>query len=214
LYSLKGQAWPARDAFQRALAEKPGAFFLYDLILPMDFALADKRAAEQHADTLLKVLPNHAFGNYIKGALLLERKDYKAAEGYFRRSLDSAVTLQALNDFAVLLLETRRPEEAERAARAALEISDKEAAVWDTLASALTALERHDEAYEALEKATAAGGVGDPRILLHWAQALHRRGDTARAKEAAEKAHANRTQLDPLERDALLKLRDALQRGK
>lgn len=214
LHALQGQAWPARDAFQRALVEKPSAVLLYDLILPLDFALADKRAGEQHADALLQNVPTHAFANYVKGALLLERKDYAAAENYFRRSLASAVTLHALNDFAVLLLETRRPEEAERTARAALELDSDASAAWDTLAAALTALERHDEAHAALEKAIAAGGSDDPRILLHWAQSSHRRGDSAVAKEAADKVHDVRAKLSPMERDALLKLRDALQRGK
>jgi tetratricopeptide (TPR) repeat protein len=124
------------------------------------------------------------------------------------------MTVPALNDFAVLLLETKRPREAEAIARRATELNGRLAAAWDTLATALVALDRHDEAYAAMEKAMAAEGAQDPRIQLHWARMLYQRGDREPAKEAAEKAHAERLQLNPREREELLRLRDKLKLDK
>lgn len=214
LLALQGKNWQARDLLLQAIKGKPAAVFLYDLVLPLDFALDDKRSAEQHADALLQAIPSHAFANYVKGSLLLERKEYPVAETFFRRSLEAAETLYALNDFAVLLIETKRPQDAERIARRTLELDPAVAAAWDTLASALEAQGRGDEAFAALEKAVACEGSDDPRIQFHWAKALHQRGDAARAQAAADKAHAGRLKLDPRTREELLVLRDALKRAK
>ncbi len=210
LLALQGKTGLAREALLQAAEERPGSALLYDLLLSLDYRMADKRAAEEHAGRLLELQPNHAFANYIQGSLLLERKDHAAAEQHFRRSLAAAPTLHALNDLAILLLETGRPHEAEQAARAALRQNERLAAPWDTLASALEAQSRREEAFDAMERAAAGEGADDPRIQLHWAQALQRRGDLDRARQAADKAKARRLELEPRQREELLRLRDAL----
>jgi tetratricopeptide (TPR) repeat protein len=213
LAALQGNAWAARDSYLQALQVNDKAVFLYDLILPLDFALADKRGAEEHATALLKLAPGHNFANYIMGSLLLERKEYGLAEAHLRRSIGSGPTMHALNDYAVLLLETKRPKEAEHVARAALEMDAGSAAVLDTLGSTLTAQERYDEAFEYIKKSIEAGGDADVRIVLHWAEALARRGDVEEAKAAAAKAAAGRAQFTAEESDRLRKLQAKLGAG-
>ncbi len=214
LLMLQGRPGQARDTLLRALEQRPDNVALYDLILPLDFALGDKRSGEQHALALLRAMPNHAFANYIVATLLLERRELQAAEVHFRRSIETSPTPHALNDYGVLLIQTGRPAEAEQAARAALERHPDLAVALDTLATALRALDREDEAFEALSRAVNVDGGDDPRIQLNWAKALLDRGRTDEAREASDKAHRVRSALSPSERQELLQLRDALQRGR
>ncbi len=213
LHLFKGQAGLARENLLQALELRPSMVALYDRILPLDFALGDKRGAEEHAEALLRAVPGHTFANYIKASLMLERKEYQAAEPYFKRSIEAGPTYQALNDYAVLLVETKRPGEAEKAIAAALKLNDSVPALWDTQATVLTALGRESEAFASLEKAMELG-TDDVRILLHWAEKLYQRGRRDEADGYAEKVHAERQKLDPLERERLLKLRDQIERGK
>lgn len=212
LMVLLGKPGQARELLQQAIESRPDHAILYDLILPLDYKMADKRAAGKHAEKLLEMLPEHAFGNYIRGSLLMEKKDYPGAESFFRRSIATTPSLHALNDLAVLLIETKRHPEAEQIARAALRYNERLAAPWDTLASALEAQGRSDEAFEAMKKALTGEGADDVRIQLHWAEMLFRRDAHEEAQEVAQQVHERRMELSSQERDSLQRLRDELRR--
>ena len=195
----------ARDSFERASTLRPGLPMLMEWILRLDFMLVDKEAAETHARQLLRTDRDNGFANYIMGSLMLERGRRDAAEDYLRRSIGSSRSPEALNDLAELLRKTGNYEEAEKQARAAIDLAPDFYVTYDTLGGVLADTDRLAEAEKAYVKALDLF-KDDLRVHLNLAKLLHKQGNLVRAREIVAQINPRRSELPPAEQEELARL--------
>ena len=195
----------ARDSFERASTLRPGLPLLMEWILRLDFMLVDKESAETHARQLLRADRDNGFANYIMGSLMLERGRRDAAEDYLRRSVGSARSPEALNDLAELLRKTGNYEEAEKQARAAIDLAPDFYVTYDTLGGVLSDTDRLAEAEKAYLKALDLFKE-DLRVHLNLAKLLHRQGKNVEARELVAQINPRRNELPPAEQEELARL--------
>jgi len=98
-------------------------------------------------------MPPKAFAPYIQGSLLLQQKQYAAAEALLKRSLEAGESYSALNDYAMVMVETRRFADAEAWARKAIALKADDSSAYDTLGLALEGQDKLDDALAAFTKA-------------------------------------------------------------
>ena len=195
----------ARDAFERASVLRPGLPMLIEWVLRLDFLMDDKPAAEAHARQLLRINRNHGFANYIMGSLMLWRNKRAEAEDYLRRSVRESKSAAALNDLAELLRKSGNLEEAERQARAAIELSPDLYFAWDTLGGVLADTQRWDDAEKAYLRALEIF-EDDLRVHLNLAKLLTQKNNRVRAREIISRIQARRNELPPAEQEELARL--------
>ena len=195
----------ARDSFERASTLRPGLPLLMEWILRLDFMLVDKESAETHARQLLRSDRDNGFANYIMGSLMLERGRRDAAEDYLRRSIGSTRSPEALNDLAELLRKTGNYEEAEKQARAAIDLAPDFYVTYDTLGGVLSDTDRLAEAEKAYLKALDLF-KDDLRVHLNLAKLLHRQGKNVEARELVAQINPRRNELPPAEQEELARL--------
>ena len=201
----------ARICFHRASLIRPDVQSLSDVLLMLDVALEDQKAAEAHALTILRQRPDQPYANFIMGSIRLEQGQYGDAEGYLRRSASGgAPTLAALNNYAQVLCRIRKLDEAEKTARRAVAFSADRYEAWATLAFVLAEKGEVGSASESLAKARKISGE-DSRLNLVDALIAIKRG----AVDAAEKAVSlvrNESSLSVADRRELQNLRDEIAR--
>jgi tetratricopeptide (TPR) repeat protein len=195
----------ARDSFERASTLRPGLPLLMEWVLRLDFMLVDKDSAETHARQLLRADRDNGFANYIMGSLMLERGRRDAAEDYLRRSIGSSRSPEALNDLAELLRKTGNYEEAEKQARAAIDLAPDFYVTYDTLGGVLSDTERLAEAEQAYAKALELFQE-DLRVHLNFAKLLYKQGNLVKAREMVAKINPRRSELPPAEQAELARL--------
>ena len=200
----KGRAfYPAsRDAFERAAVLRPGLPMLLEWILRLDFLLDDKPAAEKHARQILRINRGHGFANYIMGSLMLGRDKHAEAEDYLRRSVSASKSAAALNDLAELLRKSGNYAEAERQARAAIELSPDLYFAWDTLGGVLADTRRWEDAEKAYARALEIF-QDDLRVHLNLAKLLKQMGNTVKAREIVSQIQPRRGELPPADQQEL-----------
>ncbi len=196
----------ARDAFVRASELQTGVTMLMELVLRLDFALADKISAEEHAHLLLRSNRNNSLANYIMGSISLGTGNIPRAEEYLRRSVNAKPTPEALNDLAELLRMSGDLDEAERRIREAISVAPDFYIVWDTLAGIL--LERGEiaSAEEAYLKALELNNDADVRVKINYAKLLLRKGENLKARKLVMEANGKRSSLSEKEQAELAEL--------
>jgi len=214
--SLKAQAagdpTMARTLASRALEQGADADFAFRHALMLDMMAADKASAERHADEALKRFPRDGFANYIKAAVLVDRRAFAEAERHFQISISQNPAWFVLNDYAAMAAETKRFDLAENLARSAIGGGGEGfAAVWDSLGSALLGQKKNAEAHEAFKTAVTKSGGDDPRIQLHYAEACWAAGDAAAARQALSIIDRDPGTLSIAERERLGRLRQAVE---
>ncbi len=214
--SLKAQAagdpTMARTLASRALEQGADADFAFRHALMLDMMAADKASAERHADEALKRFPRDGFANYIKAAVLVDRRAFAEAERHFQISISQNPAWFVLNDYAAMAAETKRFDLAENLARSAIGGGGEGfAAVWDSLGSALLGQKKNAEAHEAFKTAVTKSGGDDPRIQLHYAEACWAAGDAAAARQALAIIDRDPGPLSIAERERLGRLRQAVE---
>lgn len=182
LAELVGDRRAARDHFLRAYRFMPNAVALLDRILKLDFQLADKIAAAEHAKTMLRLDLRNSFANYLMGSLASERRDYAAAEDFLRVSVASEATVANLNDLADVLVRRKQIEEAELRVNQAFKLDDQRYEAWDTYGQILMEKGQLDDAETALTTALKLF-ADDLRVHVHLAHLYFRKGDNPRAAE-------------------------------
>ena len=206
-----GDAAMARTLAARALVQGADADFAFRHALMLDMMAADKASAERHADEALKRFPRDGFANYIKAAVLVDRRAFAEAERHFQVSISQNPAWFVLNDYAALAAETKRFDLAENLARSALAGGGEGfAAVWDSLGSALLGQKKDSEAHEAFKTAVKKPGGDDSRIQLHYAEACWAAGDAAAARQALSIIDQDPSPLSIAERERLGRLRQAV----
>jgi len=199
----------ARVYLEQALAMRPAATAILDLLLRLDVREGRRDLATGHIRRLLLIDPNHPFANHALASLQLERKEYAQAESSLRKSLERGRKPGLLNDLAWTLRMRGNLEEAEALAREAVAASDREFNYRDTLGVILMARGKWAEAEEVLKKALEL--APDVAIVqLHLAELYAAKGD---ATKAAEMASALMGRLSHLSSDDQEKVRK-LSRGK
>ena len=195
--------YPAsRAAFERASVLRPGLPMLLEWILRLDFLMDDKVAAEKRARQILRINRNHGFANYIMGSLMLGRGKRAEAEDYLRRSISASKSAAALNDLAELLRQSGNYAEAEKQARAAIELSPDLYFAWDTLGGVLAETQRLEDAEKAYVRALEIF-QDDLRVHLNLAKLLKQMGNTVRAREIVSQIQPRRSELPPAEQKEL-----------
>ena len=217
---IQGRVWQnkgksgyknARLCFQRAAMIRPDVQALTDVLLMLDVALEEQKAAEAHALSILRQRPDQPYANFIMGSIRLEQGQYGDAETYLRRSTSGATpTLAALNNYAQVLCRIRKLEEAEKVARQAVERTPGRYEGWATLAFVLAEKNAPDHAAEALAKARRINAE-DTRLSLVEALIAVKRGDPDTA-EIAIAAVRNESGLSVADRRELKSLRDEIAR--
>ncbi len=192
----------SRDAFERAAVLRPGLPMLLEWILRLDFLLDDKATAEKHARQILRINRNHGFANYIMGSLMLGRDKRAEAEDYLRRSVSASKSAAALNDLAELLRKSGNFAEAERQARAAIELSPDLYFAWDTLGGVLADTRRWEDAEKAYARALEIF-QDDLRVHLNLAKLLKQMGNAVKAREIVGQIQPRRGELPPAEQREL-----------
>ncbi len=196
----------ARLCFHRASLLRPDVHALQEVLLKLDVALEDQKAAEAHALTVLRRFPEHPFANYIMGSIRLEQGEYGDAETYLARSVAAPEpALAALNNYAQALCRIRKLERAEAVARQATARAPARYEGWGTLAYVLAVGGRAAEAEEALARARAIQPA-DPRLCLVDGMLALARGDGAGALRAAAALEAA-SGLSPADRREARRLR-------
>ena len=202
-YQKGREFYPAsRAAFERASVLRPGLPMLLEWILRLDFLMDDKVAAEKRARQILRINRNHGFANYIMGSLMLGRGKRAEAEDYLRRSISASKSAAALNDLAELLRQSGNYAEAEKQARAAIELSPDLYFAWDTLGGVLAETQRLEDAEKAYVRALEIF-QDDLRVHLNLAKLLKQMGNTVRAREIVSQIQPRRSELPPAEQKEL-----------
>ena len=145
----------ARAAFLRALALNKNLAAVREEVLRLDDALGVPAFCEQDAKAVLRQNPEHAFANFLLGAVRLSRGEIDKADDLFKRSLESERNAPAYAGLGAVLLEKKDLESAEKFLRRSLEMDRSRLFTWHTLARLLLAAGRLDEAEKALDTVVA-----------------------------------------------------------
>lgn len=188
----------AREYYIRALRSRPGNLRILGRILSIDFSIADKASAREHALMILRQDRGEAFANYVLGSLAIDAEDYRGAEDYLRRSIERSPDVLNLNDLADVLFNLGQYDEAAVRVQQAFKLpdADKVYALWDTQGQIQMAQGHLVEAEASFQAALSIYGE-DLRIHLHLAELLLNRGQK---DNAAETVRAIARQADTLPR--------------
>ena len=133
---------------------------------------------------------------------MLGRDKRAEAEDYLRRSVSASKSAAALNDLAELLRKSGNFAEAERQARAAIELSPDLYFAWDTLGGVLADTRRWEDAEKAYARALEIF-QDDLRVHLNLAKLLKQMGNTVKAREIVSQIQPRRAELPPADQQEL-----------
>lgn len=174
----------ARACYLRALALRPDVHPLLRTVLSLDVALKDRKQTLVHALTLRRAAPSDPYVNFLLGSIRLEEGEFGEAEDYLRVSCAAGkdASLEALNNFAQVLLRLKRLDEAEKYARFAVAKKERYETL-STLCSVLIQRKKLKEAEDALKKAWSLES-GDIRLYLAETALALARNDLSTARKA------------------------------
>ncbi|MDD4871605.1 MAG: DUF2723 domain-containing protein [Kiritimatiellae bacterium] len=170
----------ARNNFEASLRAMPNNLSVLELLVRLDVAESRKKEAEVHVKRLLKLDPNNALGNYIRGSLQFHDREYSLAEDSYRKSLERRKSPETMNDLAWVLNVMGEYDEAEKMARGSIELNDKNYAAWDTLGVILMKINKLDEAEKAIEHGMSMA-PDMMSLVVHMAQLQVLRGNKEKA---------------------------------
>ncbi len=197
---------PAREAFIRASVLRPDIPGVKDMILQLDIAMNDQKAAELHARQVLRANRKHALANYVMGSLRLQEGSYGEAEDFLRRSVATSPSAAALNDLAEVLRRIRRFEEAEKQARAAIAKNADLYVAWETLASVLVESDGNlIEAEKAVRKSIEIY-EDDLRSQITLGRILLKKGAVEESRMIVRKVRNRQNELSRFDQGELAKL--------
>ena len=175
--AIRNRLSAARDYYVRARRTRPGNIMLLNSILTLDFKIADKVRARDHAMQILRMDLNAPFANYILGSLAIDSSDFQGAEVYLRRAVEHDPSIANLNDLADVLCRLEQYEEAGLRIQQAFKLPEAERTyeLWDTRGNYLMATGDLDGAEAAFQRAISLNGE-DLRVHLHLAD-LYQRQD-------------------------------------
>ncbi|OGV69639.1 MAG: hypothetical protein A2283_23595 [Lentisphaerae bacterium RIFOXYA12_FULL_48_11] len=173
----------ARNNFCTALDAIPNNILIIELLLRLDVVEGKKKESEGHVQQLLKLDPNNALGNYIRGAVQFDNMEYALAEDSYRKSLQRRRSPEVLNDLAWVLQRRDACHEAERLIRESISLNDKNYISWDTFGVVLMKLNKLDEAEKALDRSMSLAGREVMSVIIHMAQVNILKGSKQKAMD-------------------------------
>ena len=199
----------ARKHFDHATALRPSAVTVLQALLRLDFMQGQQDLAMKHIMDILSLDPNNAFANYVLASFQIGKKEYDLAETSLRKSLESEKSPAVMNDLAWLLTEKGAYPEAEKLARAVLEMNSKQYQAYDTLAVIFMRTKRLDDAEKAMNQALTINNA-DPHVRMHMVEIQIAKGNKTGALEIVdvlagkhnELSLEDQNQLDELRRKA------------
>jgi predicted Zn-dependent protease len=137
----------ARTAFLDTLGLNPSLTTVREELLKIDDRLAVPTFSEADAKAMLRLMPDHAFANYVLGRARFERGALGQAEDLFKKSLAKKVNVPAAVGLASVWIEQGQTEKAEAILRSALKEDEKNRFARLTLIKLLLVKEKGDEAF-------------------------------------------------------------------
>ena len=202
----------ARDAFATAAKSRPDIQATQDLVLGLDISLDDKVEAERHAREVLRRNRDAPLANYVMGSLALGKNEYREAEAFLRRAVNTPKpNVLALNDLAEVLRRNKAYAEAERYARQAVQVSPNLYVAWETLGAVIMDAKGNlDEAEKCVRKACDLsrknGKEEDVRMLISLGRVQLLKGDK-HAKGTFRKVQGRIDELSEFEKKEFEELR-------
>ena len=182
-----GNGETALASVDRAFEIAPKSVLVMSYALNLSWDVRDIERADKYAQTILALNPRDFFANYVRASILVNAKNYPAAEQHFVIAISANPAWFVLNDFAALLTETGKIEPALKLAEQSLKTGGENfGAVWDTYATLLRKTGKNEEAWNAWKTAIEKPDGNDPRIHLNFAEMAIERQD----KETAAKSLA------------------------
>lgn len=174
--------WSAAGAaYQSALQREAVTEIAIKLHAVLQGASRTAEASRMAAEWLRQRTRDPVFSYYL-GDVATRDRDYPSAEKHYRNVLSSSPdNAMAMNNIAWLLLQQRKDGALELAQRAD-RLLPNQAPILDTLAAALAATGKHDDAARAQRRAVAAS-PGDPNLKLRLAQYLIRSNQKQEARQ-------------------------------
>lgn len=202
----------ARACYLRALALRPDVQPLLRTVLNLDVALKDRKQTLVHAFTLRRIAPSDPYVNFLLGSIRLEEGEFGEAEDYLRVSCAAGKdsSIEALNNFAQVLLRLKRLDEAEKYARFAVAKKERYETL-STLCSVLIQRKKLKEAEDALKKAWSLE-TRDIRLYMPETALALARDDLSTARKALAAIGGERNSFSLAEQAEYRELEEELKR--
>ncbi len=175
-----------------ALSEMPSNLGMLETVLRLCTTLGDYETAEPYAKSLLAIDTGHALARYTLGSKLLLDGDATAAEPLLARSAATDPRAETLNNLACAQLQLNKLDDANVAAKAAIELAPERSEIWDTMAAIALARSLPLEAETAARQALLLN-PNAPDAWLRVAEAVAAGGNLEEAKLCLERGHLNTT---------------------
>jgi tetratricopeptide (TPR) repeat protein len=212
LAMIQGNYDAARKHFQQAHAQDRECAFVLESLTKVDVQQDRIRDAREHSRLLLKLDPENPFGHYVTAFLHIIDGNSDAAEVSLRKSIGLKKSAEALHDLAWILNSRAAYEEAEIHAQAAVEITEFNPTMWDTLGQILMNRERLTEAEGAFNHSLSLKS-DNVDTLLNLTEIHARLGNRPRALELDAVLSDMQNELSPAARDRLGHIRDLVAQG-
>jgi thioredoxin-like negative regulator of GroEL len=141
----------ARKAFLDTLALNPSLLTIREELLKIDDLLNVPTFSETDAKAMLRIVPDHAFANYLLGRARLARGAIGQAEDLFQKSLLKKTNVPAAVGLASVWIEQGKLDKAEAVLRVALKQDESNTFARRTLISLLLKAKKGDEAYQLIQ---------------------------------------------------------------
>jgi uncharacterized protein HemY len=206
-------ASPARRHLGELLKRQPWNISALEMMLRIDLSEGDRDAVQKNVERILTVEPGNALANYMLGVHHYYREEFLLAESAYRASLATRKSPEALNDLAYVLHLQGRTGEAEAHIRESLEMNDRNPPAWDTLGTILMALNRLDEAQQALQQSLALR-PDSAGVMLSLALLYEKQGRLTESEGMAKQVNARQNELSSEQqasiRELIRRLSDAM----
>jgi predicted Zn-dependent protease len=157
----------ARTAFLDTLALNPSLTSVREELLKIDDRLEVPTFSEADAKAMLRIIPDHAFANYLLGRARLERHILGQAEDLFQKSLAKITNVPAAVGLASVWIEQGEINKSEAILRSSLKEDETSTFARLTLIKLLLAKKKGDEAYLLIQPLMKAS-PGDLKLRLMY----------------------------------------------
>ncbi|MFT5240222.1 MAG: succinoglycan biosynthesis transport protein ExoP [Candidatus Promineifilaceae bacterium] len=206
---LRNDLASARNYFEQSEEQSKKNPYALEALTRLDLQQGNQESAETHLKRFVRQFPRHPYGHYGVATLHMLDDNPKKAEDALRKSIRMSKTAEALNDLAWLLDKRGEFAVAEKTAREALSMNDKNAQVWDTLGTIQVSARKFDDALTSTEKALSLD-PDDAGITLNCAELRARAGKMRDAETLCETLLARKNILNKAERQRLNDLQGML----
>lgn len=161
----QGMMDKATTRLEEAIRANPAYIPAMEMRLMLAVQQADRPEADRWAERLIGLDRGHPGALQVMAMIMVERKQWKEAEGLLRKALERESKPDLLNDLAWVLAVSGRASEAEPLIRKAISSSAPNANFVDTLVEVLQQMGRKADAAKALDDGLRQW-PSDPKLLM------------------------------------------------